>query len=246
TPIRSTAICRHRDPDAWADDGRERPAIDGEQVEPCAAADPHHIAALIALAVRREFGLRVVAEDVARYVGDRRLRADDRGARGVRVYLDAAFRAKPVPDAELRRDAPHVREMRPHPGAARDPRQLRRDRRTHLGGEIALAGVGACAPLARVHLERLEDLPPIVAFTATAPAEWNVVAVDRPCPRDVDSRVDGRSPARFAGEMQVVVLVLLAIAVGMPIARRYSAAKLVGAVGRRDVAAAQQSRVVAK
>src|SRR2546427_12365793 len=125
--------------------------------------------------------------------------------------------------------------MGTHPRPARDPRQRRRDRRPNLRREIPLAGVGARAALHRVYLERLEDLPLIVAFTPAAPTERHVIAVDRPRAGYVDSGFDGGLPASLPGEMRVVVLVLLAIAIGMAVAHRDPATPLRFPIGGRNV-----------
>src|SRR5206468_919667 len=69
---------RQHDADAGAHHGREAAAVYRDVVDPRAGREPRPAEALLALAVRRELGLGVVAENVAGHAGACALRADRR------------------------------------------------------------------------------------------------------------------------------------------------------------------------
>src|SRR2546422_3968170 len=188
-----------------------------QEVEPRATAHAQRANALFTLAVGREFRLGMAAENVAGDVGERRLGADDHRAGRFRMHFDLSRGAEPIAHAEFRRAAPHIHEMRAQPRSSRGPGELGRDRRPNPSREVAFARIGSCAALGGVDLERLEDLTLVVALASTAPGQRNIVAVDGPRSGDIDAGVRVL-PARPCGEMQMVVLILLAVAVGMAIA----------------------------
>src|SRR5207247_4195891 len=115
----------------------------------------------------------------------------------------------------------------------------------HHRGEIPLVRAGMVAKPGGIHHERLVRLPAVVAAPPQAPRERYLILVARPGAGHVEPG-DGVEPVLPpAGDLPVVALVLLAVAVGVPGPGRHGAAEGIAPPARGDIDAALDPGVVA-
>src|SRR5207249_9135148 len=107
-------------------------------------------------------------------------------------------------------------------------------------GDVPLARVGPRAQRSRGDLERLKRLAAIVAVALSAPGERHVVMIDGPGAGHVDARAGRCLPASSAGDLPMVPVVLFAVSIRVPRARREPAAEHRGAVRPGHIAPALQ------
>src|SRR5438445_4756700 len=98
----------------------------------------------------------------------------------------------------------------------------------------------------RVDQERLVSLTAVFAAPALAPRERLLILVARPRPGDAEARVQARLPLALAGELPVVAVVLLAVAVGAPAAQGDRPAQIIAAVARGEIGTAMDTGEVAE